>query len=142
MLTDIESQVPLLSQNLTTNSSQIGRRATVLPLDWTLPVSTQVKGWIRSGVDYIIASDVIYADELVESLVSTLYSCSTPNTTILLSYGMSLPTQQSPARHCHATTRLVTIFWFQLNQFIYGFLFRNAQTITFGFIFSRSKKIF
>lgn len=89
MLTDLDDgyQLQLLQGNIDANSLAVSKRATVQPLLWGEPLTNEVKHFISTGLDYVIASDVIYSDEIVEPLVNTLQMlCKNPQTKILLAY--------------------------------------------------------
>lgn len=80
-------QLQLLQQNVDSNAVAIAKRASVQGLHWGEPLSKEVSHFISSGVDYIIASDVIYSDDIVKPLISSLCAlCTSPRTKILLAY--------------------------------------------------------
>lgn len=83
-LTDIHEALPSLHHNVALNKALVGERVSVEACDWTNPNDTVVKApW-----DVVIATDVVWLEELVEPFVDTLDTIVkfNPKCFILMSY--------------------------------------------------------
>jgi len=90
LLTDQPDFVPLIKHNLELNSRKEFNKncpgsATATNLSWG---DTSEIAFVKElgPFDYILAADCVYYEESVEALVCTLEQCSSPQTSILLSY--------------------------------------------------------
>lgn len=73
------------------NGVQIGKGwANATPLDWTIPIDEQLSEDMRSNVQYIVASDVVFLASMLNSLLDTvdsIFKASAANSpTFLLSF--------------------------------------------------------
>ena len=83
-LTDIEDALPALEANVNLNRSLVGERISVEHCDWTKPNDAIVNGtW-----DIVLATDVVWLEELVDPFINTLYRIvkKNPKCIILMSY--------------------------------------------------------
>lgn len=83
-LTDVEEALPALATNVGMNVELVGNRVSVEACDWTSPNDAIVKAtW-----DVVIASDVVWLEELVEPFIDTLdrITETNPRCIILMSY--------------------------------------------------------
>ncbi|XP_068663165.1 uncharacterized protein [Aristolochia californica] len=90
--TDQVEVLPLLMRNVERNTSRIAQTnhdpgsfgsINVAELDWGNKNHIQA---VDPPFDYIIGTDVVYAEHLLEPLMQTIFSLSGPRTTILLGY--------------------------------------------------------
>lgn len=80
ILTDFPENLPLLDRNISAN--KLTNVASTAPLTWGHELALEI-----STFDIILATDVMYYDDGVETLLLTLQALSGKNTTIFMSYG-------------------------------------------------------
>lgn len=84
-LTDIDDALPALRTNVDINRSRVGHRVSVEACDWTRPSDSIVtkKPW-----DIVLATDVVWLEELVEPFIDTLARIAkiNPECSIFMSY--------------------------------------------------------
>lgn len=88
VFTDLPELVPHVKENVLRN---LGKRHepydwTAVPLDWTKDIE------LTGKFDFVLATDCVYHDHLVQPLVRTLRSVCSPTTTLCLVYERRDPT--------------------------------------------------
>jgi len=96
VLTDIDEceQMQLLRSNVSRNISKntSGGTANVMPLTWGQPnikpvlSAFDLRAGVLDHVDYVVASDVIYDENIVSSLLHTFAQVTSTRTAVFLSY--------------------------------------------------------
>jgi len=83
-LTDLQEVLDSLNRNVYANASLVGDRVSVTACDWTRPS----EGVLGAPWDLVIATDVVWLEDLVEPFINTLDAISNknPNCVILMSY--------------------------------------------------------
>lgn len=94
LLTDFPDNLDLLQKNVTTNKLQM--TVSVCPLVWG-----NRSELLASPFDLIIAADVMYCVEAVDSLLSTLKMAADAGTIILLAYGRNRQAEQTFLEKAH-----------------------------------------
>jgi predicted nicotinamide N-methyase len=92
-VTDLECNLPLLRDNVSSNGSS----ATVEALSWGAANARRVRAERNGGLpfDVIVASDVMYIPECVPLLVATLKELCCQNSDIFLAYGRNRTAEES-----------------------------------------------
>jgi predicted nicotinamide N-methyase len=94
IITDLPNYIPFLKEiiELNKNNFNIKSNFNILPLDWSKENDIEnVKKINNKPFDIIIASELIYLDDLFDDLINVLKTFSDKNTYIILSYKIRLP---------------------------------------------------
>lgn len=93
LATDIQAVVPILKKNIKRNMTRIsqdylslyGPPGKVKPAILNWGNRKHIEG-VKPPFDYVIATDVVYLEEIVTPLIQTLLAVSSPASTICLGY--------------------------------------------------------
>uniref|UniRef100_A0A0L8FIC9 Protein-lysine methyltransferase METTL21D n=2 Tax=Octopus bimaculoides TaxID=37653 RepID=A0A0L8FIC9_OCTBM len=79
-ITDLDSYVPLMQENINVNKEHTTGEIEAKTLNW------ESSNFLCPGLDYILVSDCIYYSQSVKPLVNTITRLSEPKTVVLCSY--------------------------------------------------------
>ena len=95
IITDLPNYIPFLNEIIELNKNNFNKNSTfnILPLDWSKEKDIENIKKINNNkaFDIIIASELIYLDDLFDDLINVLKTFSDENTFIILSYKIRLP---------------------------------------------------
>ena len=95
IITDLPNYIPFLNEIIELNKNNFNKNSTfnILPLDWSKEkdIENIKKMNNNKAFDIIIASELIYLDDLFDDLINVLREFSDENTFIILSYKIRLP---------------------------------------------------